>query len=294
MKIKWEDKIIKVEINETEIWKEIKYGWEKIFFKEWSKNWDSFKIKWKWYKSKFWWKNWDLIYIIWKIKNREKFNKTLISIIISIILIITIILSKWIFYPIFKNNIHNRYSNKVNNDISWIRSITLEKNNSIENSLSKLNNIETDTAEWKELQSILWKILKLKSTYEPKIASWTLLLTNWFNYKNDADIYNSTENLNELNKNMNKFKTEYIKILKEHKISDEKLVKDFLDKLNDFFNKQETLVNKKIYINQLLLNKEEISENEIEIIFKDFQIKYNERLQSAKKYQEAINSNLYN
>jgi hypothetical protein len=62
--LKWKNKIIEVEIGEEDLWKTIKYQWNKIGIPVNVEIWDQWIIKWKWYESDSGWKNWDLIYVV--------------------------------------------------------------------------------------------------------------------------------------------------------------------------------------------------------------------------------------
>ena len=65
--LKWEDKIIKIHVDTEELWKEIEYEWNVVYFKRNSEIWDKCIIKWAWSNGRFWWENWDLVYVISKI-----------------------------------------------------------------------------------------------------------------------------------------------------------------------------------------------------------------------------------
>jgi DNA-directed RNA polymerase subunit RPC12/RpoP len=61
---KWKNKIEEIVITKEEMWKELKYEWNILHFKENAKIWDKCVIKWKWYNSDSSWERWDLIYVI--------------------------------------------------------------------------------------------------------------------------------------------------------------------------------------------------------------------------------------
>ena len=67
-KPKWEDEIIKISVEKYELWKDIEYEWNKVYFHKDAKVWDTCVIKWRWYESNLWWENWDLIYVIKQIE----------------------------------------------------------------------------------------------------------------------------------------------------------------------------------------------------------------------------------
>lgn len=61
---KGEDKIVKIDISKDELWKEVEYEWDVLFFKKNAHIWDKFVVSKKWYFSESWWESWDLIYVI--------------------------------------------------------------------------------------------------------------------------------------------------------------------------------------------------------------------------------------
>ena len=71
-KTRGEDKIVEITIEKQELWKNIEYKWDIVFFPKTAKVWDKFVIKWEWYSSDFWWVKWDLIYVIAEIIEDEK------------------------------------------------------------------------------------------------------------------------------------------------------------------------------------------------------------------------------